>query len=30
MGIMETYYSGIKADLGIAETQKLLLAEQDG
>ena len=27
---MESYYSGMKDDLGIAETQKLLVAEQDG
>jgi hypothetical protein len=30
MGIMDSYYSGIKLELGIAETQKLLVAEQDG
>ena len=30
LGIMENYYSGIKNELGIAETQKMLVAEQDG
>ena len=30
MGIMDGYYSTMKADMGIAEQQKMLLAEQNG
>lgn len=30
LGIMDAYYSNMKLDMGIAEQQKLLLAEQEG
>jgi hypothetical protein len=30
LGVMDTYYNTMKTDLGIAEQQRLLKAEQEG